>query len=110
MSREPLSLDAPRGGDAETTLGSLLPDRWSTKPDEHASARELAKELDALLEGLTPRERQVLRLRFGLDGHDERTLEEIGRSFDLTRERVRQIVAAALGKLQRETRLRHLDL
>ena len=68
------------------------------------------RELRALLEELTPRERHVVHLRFGLDGEDERTLEEIGRSLELTRERVRQICAEALDKLNRATRARRLEL
>jgi RNA polymerase sigma factor (sigma-70 family) len=109
-SREPLSLDAPRADDTELTLGDVIADRVAHNPNEHTAARESVDRLQTLLEGLTLRERNVLSLRFGLDGGDERTLEEIGRSLQLTRERVRQIVAAALDKLHRATRAQGLDL
>jgi RNA polymerase sigma factor (sigma-70 family) len=108
--REPLSLDAPRADDTELTLGDVIADRLAHSPNEQTSARESVDRLQALLAGLTLRERNVLSLRFGLDGGDERTLEEIGRSLHLTRERVRQIVAAALDKLHRATRAQGLDL
>jgi RNA polymerase sigma factor (sigma-70 family) len=108
--REPLSLDAPRADDTELTLGDVIADRVAHNPNEHTSARESVDRLQVLLAGLTVRERNILSLRFGLDGGDERTLEEIGRSLHLTRERVRQIVAAALDKLHRATRAQGLDL
>lgn len=110
VSREPLSLDAPRAGDTEGTLGDVIADRHGLAPSEHATARESADHLQTLLASLTARERRVLSLRFGLDGGDEQTLEEIGRSLELTRERVRQIVAGALDKLHRATRARRLEL
>jgi RNA polymerase sigma factor (sigma-70 family) len=109
-SKEPLSLDAPRADDTELTLGDVIADRGAHSPNEHTSARESVDRLQVLLAGLTVRERNILSLRFGLDGGDERTLEEIGRSLHLTRERVRQIVAAALDKLHRATRAQGLDL
>lgn len=110
LSREPLSLDAPRGDDAQVTLGDVLADRTGRSATEHASANESAEGLQLLLADLKPRERHVLSLRFGLNGGGERTLEEIGRSLHLTRERVRQIVAAALDKLQHATRAQGLEL
>jgi RNA polymerase primary sigma factor len=110
LVREPLSLDAPRDRLTEATLGDGVADRGAPNPNERIAERERASQLQDLLEGLTPREQQILILRFGLDGAEERTLEEIGRSFDITRERVRQIVAAALEKLQRQTRGREFAL
>jgi RNA polymerase primary sigma factor len=110
MVREPLSLDAPRGPDTEASLGESVADRVSISPNEHAARKERAARLHGLLDGLSERERQMLRMRFGLDGADECTLEQIGQSFALTRERVRQIVTAALGKLHHQTQLRHLEL
>jgi RNA polymerase sigma factor (sigma-70 family) len=110
MSKEPLSLDAPRAGDTEITLGDVIADRSRGNPNEYASTRESLDHLQVLLAGLSPREQRVLSLRFGLDGSEEQTLEEIGRSLDLTRERVRQIEAGALHKLERATRARRLDL
>jgi RNA polymerase sigma factor (sigma-70 family) len=109
LVKEPLSLDAPRDRLSETTLGESIPDRAGPNANERIDERERVDQVQALLDGLPPREQQILKLRFGLDGSDERTLEEIGRSFDLTRERVRQIVVAALDKLHRETRRREHD-
>jgi RNA polymerase sigma factor (sigma-70 family) len=110
MVREPLSLDAPRGPDTEASLGESVADRASISPNEHAARKERADRLRGLLDGLSVREREMLRMRYGLDGADECTLEQIGQSFALTRERVRQIVTAALGKLHHQTQVRHLEL
>jgi len=110
MVREPLSLDAPRGPDSEASLGESVADRAAVNPTENAARLERADRLHHLLLGLTPREQQMLRMRFGLDGADECTLEQIGQSFALTRERVRQIVTAALGKLHHQTQLKRLEL
>jgi RNA polymerase primary sigma factor len=110
LSKETLSLDAPRSADGEITLGDVIADRSGHSPTERASTRESVDHLQALLGGLSPRERRVLSLRFGLENGEEQTLEEIGRSLRLTRERVRQIVAGALGKLNRATRARRLEL
>jgi RNA polymerase sigma factor (sigma-70 family) len=110
LLKEPLSLDAPRSGEVDATLGEGIADRSAVSPNERTSEKESARQLHHLLADLNEREQQILRLRFGLDGGEERTLEEIGRSFSLTRERVRQIVAAALAKLHRQTQLRELDL
>jgi RNA polymerase sigma factor (sigma-70 family) len=110
MVREPLSLDAPRGPDTEASLGESVADRGSISPNEQAARNERADRLRCLLEGLSAREREMLRMRFGLDGADECTLEQIGQSFALTRERVRQIVTAALDKLHHQTQVRQLEL
>jgi RNA polymerase sigma factor (sigma-70 family) len=110
MVKEPLSLDAPRGPDSEASLGDSVADRAAVSPNEHAARRERADRLHGLLDGLSAREREMLRMRFGLDGADECTLEQIGRSFALTRERVRQIVTAALDKLHHQTQIRRLEL
>jgi RNA polymerase primary sigma factor len=109
-SAEPLSLETPRSSESEATIGDVIADAETKSPTEQASARESLVELRGLLEELTPREQHVVNLRFGLDGEDERTLEEIGRSLTLTRERVRQICAEALEKLNRATRTRRLEL
>jgi RNA polymerase primary sigma factor len=109
-STPPLSLETPRSSESEATIGDVIADAETKSPNEQVSARESLVELRNLLDGLTPREQHVVNLRFGLDGEDERTLEEIGRSLDLTRERVRQICAEALDKLNRATRTRRLDL
>jgi RNA polymerase sigma factor (sigma-70 family) len=110
MVKEPLSLDAPRGPDSEASLGESVADRAALNPNECAARSERADRLRVLLEGLSTREREMLRMRFGLDGADECTLEQIGQSFALTRERVRQIVTAALGKLHHQTQVRRLEL
>jgi RNA polymerase sigma factor (sigma-70 family) len=110
MVKEPLSLDAPRGPDSDASLGDLVADRAALEPDEHAERQERADRLRGLLDGLSSREREMLRMRFGLDGADECTLDQIGRRFSITRERVRQIVAAALDKLHRQTQIRCLEL
>jgi RNA polymerase sigma factor (sigma-70 family) len=110
MVKEPLSLDAPRGPDSEASLGDSVADRAAVSPNEHAARNERADRLHCLLDGLSERERQMIRMRFGLDGADECTLEQIGQSFALTRERVRQIVTAALDKLHHQTQVRRLEL
>jgi RNA polymerase primary sigma factor len=109
-SAEPLSLETPRSSESEATIGDVIADAETKSPNEQASERESLVELRILLDELTPREQHIVNLRFGLDGEDERTLEEIGRSLTLTRERVRQICAEALDKLNRATRTRRLDL
>jgi RNA polymerase primary sigma factor len=110
VSTEPVSLDMPRSSESESTVGDVIADTETRSPNEHASARESLVELRALLDELTPRERHVVSLRFGLDGEDERTLEEIGKSLKLTRERVRQICVEAVDKLNSAARSRGLDL
>ena len=110
VSTEPVSLETPRSSDSESTIGDVITDSEARSPNEQTSAKESLLELRNLLDALTPRERHVVNLRFGLDGEDERTLEEIGGTLDLTRERVRQICAEALDKLNRATRARGLDL
>ena len=109
-STEPVSLETPRSSESESTIGDVIADTEMKSPNEQVSARQSLAELLNLLAELTPRERQVVNQRFGLDGEEERTLEEIGRSLELTRERVRQICAEALDKLNRATRSRGLDL
>jgi RNA polymerase primary sigma factor len=109
MSKEPLSLDAPRSPSNDLTIGDALCDPLARSPHEGTWARELAAELRSLFEALSPRERYVLSLRFGLGDSDEHTLEAIGDTLGLTRERIRQIVATALDKLNQATRGRELQ-
>ena len=106
--REPISLDMPIGEDADSRLGDLVEDHASLAPTEATSQQLLKEQIDKVLDELTEREKKVLQLRFGLkDGH-ARTLEEVGREFDVTRERIRQIEGKALRKLRHPTRSRKL--
>ncbi|MBJ7608021.1 MAG: RNA polymerase sigma factor RpoD [Candidatus Dormibacteraeota bacterium] len=106
ISQEPVSLELPVGEDDGAHLGDLIEDKEAVPPADAASQTMLRVEMDGLLETLSPRERRVLQLRFGLtDGH-ERSLEEVGRRFGVTRERTRQIEAKALRKLRHPSRSR----
>ena len=106
--REPISLDMPIGEDADSRLGDLVEDHASLAPTEATSQQLLKEQIDKVLDELTEREKKVLQLRFGLkDGH-ARTLEEVGREFAVTRERIRQIEGKALRKLRHPTRSRKL--
>jgi RNA polymerase primary sigma factor len=106
--REPISLDMPIGEDADSRLGDLVEDHASLAPTEATSQQLLKEQIDKVLDELTEREKKVLQLRFGLkDGH-ARTLEEVGKEFDVTRERIRQIEGKALRKLRHPTRSRKL--
>jgi RNA polymerase primary sigma factor len=96
-----VSLEAPIGAiDAATSLGDLLEDTQISPPDAAVTAREMSEQLEGALTGLTDRERDIVRLRFGLGGEREHTLEEIGQRLALTRERIRQIERGALQKLR----------
>ncbi|HXJ37414.1 MAG TPA: sigma-70 family RNA polymerase sigma factor, partial [Candidatus Eisenbacteria bacterium] len=107
LSREPLSLDEPNEDDG-TAISDAIEDETSPQPPELAVASGLRRQIHRVLDTLTPREAQVLRLRFGIGDRAERTLEEIGTSMSVTRERIRQIEAAALRKLRRGVRARLL--
>jgi RNA polymerase primary sigma factor len=98
--REPLSLDTPRGLDEDTTLGELIEDRGAINAADAVVSMELEEHARELLRTLTPREEQVLRLRFGIGGRSDHTLREVGRELHMTGERIRQIVARALTKLR----------
>jgi RNA polymerase primary sigma factor len=100
LPREPLSLETPLGGDGDLRIGDLVVNAASPAPEDEAAHGQMKKHARALLETLGERERLVLALRFGLDGSAGRTLEEVGRSLSLTRERIRQIESAALNKLR----------
>jgi RNA polymerase primary sigma factor len=99
-SRQPQSLDAPVGENEDTELGDLLAHPGGTSPEESVMAGEAARQVQTAMANLTDREREVLRLRYGVGTDREHTLEEIGRHLSLTRERVRQIEAKALAKMR----------
>jgi RNA polymerase primary sigma factor len=108
VSQEPVSLETPIGEEEDSSLGDFVEDREAAAPPDVASLVVLRDEVEGVLDTLTPRERRVLQLRFGLlDGH-QRTLEEVGKRFGVTRERVRQIEAKALRKLRHPSRSRRL--
>jgi RNA polymerase primary sigma factor len=99
-TRDPISLDSPVGDDGGATVGDFVEDASFPAPDETVGDRELSHETRELLKLLTPREEQVLRMRFGIDAQGDLTLEDVGKSFELTRERIRQIETKALRKLR----------
>ena len=106
--QQAISLDTPIGEEADTTLGDLVEDRGALAPPEAASHQLLKEQVAAVLDSLTGRERRVLQLRFGLEDGRARTLEEVGKEFNVTRERIRQIEAKALRKLRHPSRSRKL--
>jgi RNA polymerase primary sigma factor len=108
MGRDPISLETPIGEEEDSELGSLLPDPNAIEPLEAVTDTMLKEQLAAVLNSLDGREQRVLRLRFGLDDGHARTLEEVGREFGLTRERIRQIESMALRKLRHPSRSRKL--
>jgi len=99
-TRDPVSLDAPVGDDGGATIGDFVEDLSFPAPDDAVGDKELSQEARDLLKLLTPREEQVLRMRFGIDAPGDQTLEDVGKSFELTRERIRQIETKALRKLR----------
>jgi len=104
IARQPVSLETPVGDDADATLGDMIEDVSASSPAEAAIQANLRTVLDEALDGLTPREAKVLRMRFGLDTISDHTLEEVGKQFDVTRERIRQIEAKAMRKLKHPSR------
>ena len=108
IALEPVSLETPIGEEDDSHLGDFLEDENAMSPDEYANNQLLKDEINLVLQGLTDREEKVLRLRFGLYDGRTRTLEEVGREFNVTRERIRQIEAKALRKLKHPTRSKRL--
>ena len=104
IAQEPVSLETPIGEEEDSHLGDFIEDEAAPAPAEAASFMLLREQLEEVLETLTPREKNVLRLRFGLEDGRSRTLEEVGQSFGVTRERIRQIEAKALRKLRHPSR------
>lgn len=108
IAQEPVSLETPIGEEDDSHLGDFIEDKDATSPEQHASYEMLKEQLEQVLDTLTDREENVLRLRFGLDDGRTRTLEEVGRVFGVTRERIRQIEAKALRKLRHPSRSNQL--
>ena len=108
IAQEPVSLETPIGEEEDSHLGDFIPDDDAPAPAEAASFTLMKEQLMDVLDTLTPREEKVLRLRFGLDDGHQRTLEEVGKEFNVTRERIRQIEAKALRKLRHPSRSKKL--
>ena len=108
IAQEPISLEAPVGEEEDSSLGDFISDPHALDPYEYTAKMKLREELDSVLATLTEREERVLRLRFGLIDGRQRTLEEVGKEFNVTRERIRQIEAKALRKLKHPSRSRKL--
>jgi RNA polymerase primary sigma factor len=108
IAQEPVSLETPIGEEEDSHLGDFIPDDEAPAPAEAAAFTMLKEQLISVLDTLTPREEKVLRLRFGLDDGRARTLEEVGKEFNVTRERIRQIEAKALRKLRHPSRSKKL--
>jgi RNA polymerase primary sigma factor len=104
IAKEPISMETPMGEDGDSQLGDFIEDNATLAPLDaalHASMRNVIKEV---LDSLTPREAKVLRMRYGVEMSNDHTLEEVGKQFDVTRERIRQIEAKAMSKLRQPSR------
>ena len=108
VSQEPISLETPVGEEDESNLGNFIPDEDAPSPAAQAADVLLREHIEDVMQTLTPREAKVLKLRFGLQDGRMRTLEEVGREFQVTRERIRQIEAKALRKLRHPSRSKRL--
>ena len=104
IAKEPISMETPIGDDEDSNLGDFLEDSSINSPIDDASIRGLKNATDEILASLTVREAKVLRMRFGIGMNNDHTLEEVGKQFDVTRERIRQIEAKALRKLRHPSR------
>ncbi|MFN7387380.1 MAG: RNA polymerase sigma factor RpoD [Lysobacteraceae bacterium] len=108
IAKEPISMETPIGDDEDSHLGDFIEDTNAESPLENATTTGLSETVRTVLAGLTPREAKVLRMRFGIDMNTDHTLEEVGKQFDVTRERIRQIEAKALRKLRHPSRSEQL--
>jgi RNA polymerase primary sigma factor len=104
IAKAPISMETPMGDDEDSHLGDFIADPAVSSPIDSATDEGLKETTHAVLAGLTPREAKVLRMRFGIDMNTDHTLEEVGKQFDVTRERIRQIEAKALRKLRHPSR------
>jgi RNA polymerase primary sigma factor len=104
IAKEPISMETPIGDDEDSHLGDFIEDQQAVSPIDSATMEGLTEATQNMLAGLTSREAKVLRMRFGIDMNTDHTLEEVGKQFDVTRERIRQIEAKALRKLRHPTR------
>ncbi len=108
IAKEPISMETPIGDDEDSHLGDFIEDNTIAQPVDSATGQGLQEATKDVLGGLTAREAKVLRMRFGIDMNTDHTLEEVGKQFDVTRERIRQIEAKALRKLRHPSRSDHL--
>ena len=108
IAQDPVSLETPIGEEEDSHLGDFIEDEKTTTPSDSVAFTMLKEQLLGVLDTLTPREEKVLRLRYGIDDGKPRTLEEVGREFNVTRERIRQIEAKALRKLRHPSRSKKL--
>ena len=108
IAKEPISMETPIGDDEDSHLGDFIEDNTISSPIENATAEGLREATREVLDNLTEREAKVLKMRFGIDMPSDHTLEEVGKQFDVTRERIRQIEAKALRKLRHPSRSEHL--
>jgi RNA polymerase primary sigma factor len=108
IAKEPISLETPIGEEEDSHLGDFIEDKGVISPQEAVISANLSEQTRKVLESLTPREEKVLRMRFGIGEKYDHTLEEVGRDFDVTRERIRQIEAKALRKLRHPSRAKKL--
>ena len=104
VAKEPISVETPFGDDEDSHLGDFIEDTFVMSPSDATTDINLTETVRSVLAGLTPREAKVLRMRFGIDMNTDHTLEEVGKQFDVTRERIRQIEAKALRKLRHPSR------
>jgi len=108
MAQHPLSLDMPLAEEEDVSLADFIEDNNTLPPSDATTNKLLQEQIDEILSSLSPREGMVIQLRFGLKGGQPHTLEEVGRKFGVTRERIRQIEAGALRKLRHPRRIRRL--
>jgi RNA polymerase primary sigma factor len=108
IAKEPISMETPIGDDEDSHLGDFIEDGSILSPIDSATDTGMVETVQQVLSSLTPREAKVLRMRFGIDMNTDHTLEEVGKQFDVTRERIRQIEAKALRKLRHPSRSEQL--